>query len=61
MIRASAVVKRQLIVLATALRLDANRPYDDMTALVLAIFPSPEEDATAINPKVRRMEIHIPI
>src|SRR5256885_11875945 len=47
--------------LEAALQLDANRPYDDMTALVLAIQPSPPADASRINPQVRRMDIHIPI
>ena len=44
-----------------ALELDANRPSDDMSALVLAIFPSPLLDSNRINPQVRRMEIHIPL
>ncbi|MFL5732284.1 MAG: PP2C family protein-serine/threonine phosphatase [Chloroflexia bacterium] len=47
--------------LQQALDLDANRPYDDMTALVLAILPSPPSDTTRINPQVRRMDIHIPL
>lgn len=47
--------------LERALALDANRPYDDTTALVLSILPSPEKDAAVISPQVRRMEIHIPI
>ena len=44
-----------------ALRLDASRPSDDMTALVLGIFPTPPADHTRINPQLRRMDIHIPI
>jgi serine phosphatase RsbU (regulator of sigma subunit) len=47
--------------LARALELDANRPADDMTALVLATFPSAPADPARINPQVRRMDIHIPI
>jgi serine phosphatase RsbU (regulator of sigma subunit) len=47
--------------LQQALELDANRPYDDMTALVLAILPSPPTDASRISPQVRRMDIHIPL
>ena len=47
--------------LERALVLDANRPSDDMTALVLGIFPAPPADHARINPQIRRMEIHIPI
>ncbi len=47
--------------LTKALELDANRPSDDMTVLVLAILPSPPVDASHINPQVRRMEMHIPL
>ena len=47
--------------LSTALQLDANRPSDDMTVLVLATFPSPPTDEKRIVPQVRRMEIHTPI
>jgi serine phosphatase RsbU (regulator of sigma subunit) len=47
--------------LEKALELDANRPYDDMTALVLAVLPSPPADTSRINPQVRRMDIHIPL
>jgi len=47
--------------LAKALELDANRPSDDMAALVLATFPSPSVDVGRISPQVRRMDIHIPM
>lgn len=47
--------------LEEALRLDANRPSDDMTALVLAVHPSPPPEGNRITPQVRRMELHIPI
>ncbi len=47
--------------LQTALELDANRPTDDMAALVLAILPGPTVNPTAINPQVRRLEMRIPI
>jgi serine phosphatase RsbU (regulator of sigma subunit) len=47
--------------LAKALECDDLRPADDMTALVLAILPSPPADANRVNPQVRRMEIHIPL
>ncbi len=47
--------------LSTALQLDANRPSDDMTVLVLATFPSPPADEKRIVPQVRRMEINTPI
>jgi serine phosphatase RsbU (regulator of sigma subunit) len=54
---------RQLadFLLEKALELDANRPSDDMAALVLGIHPSPEHDSTRITPQVRRMDLHIPI
>ena len=47
--------------LARALELDANRPADDMTALALAVVPSPPMESGRIVPQVRRMDIHIPI
>jgi serine phosphatase RsbU (regulator of sigma subunit) len=47
--------------LERALDLDASRPTDDMTALVLAILPCPSIDIKGIAPQVRRMELHIPI
>src|SRR4051794_22323109 len=47
--------------LEKALDLDSSRPSDDMTALVLGIFPTPPTDHTRINPQMRRMDIHIPI
>jgi serine phosphatase RsbU (regulator of sigma subunit) len=47
--------------LTRALELDANRPTDDMAALVLAILPAAEADPNLITPQVRRLEMHIPI
>jgi len=47
--------------LEQALTLDANRPADDMTVLVLAILPAPEKDTSRITPQVRRMDLHIPL
>jgi hypothetical protein len=44
-----------------ALDLDANRPSDDMAALVLAIHPSPATESTRIVPQVRRMEMSISV
>jgi serine phosphatase RsbU (regulator of sigma subunit) len=44
-----------------ALDLDANRPSDDMAALVLAIHPSPTTESTRIVPQVRRMEMSISV
>lgn len=46
--------------LERGLEADANRPYDDMSVIALAILPGPELDPTRINPQVRRMGIHIP-
>jgi serine phosphatase RsbU (regulator of sigma subunit) len=47
--------------LSEALQRDANRPADDMTAMVLAILPADEPAADRINPQIRRMELDIPI
>jgi hypothetical protein len=47
--------------LSRALELGANRPADDMAALVLAILPAAEADPNVITPQVRRLEMHIPI
>ena len=47
--------------LSKALELDGNRPSDDMTALALAVLPSPPVDSARITPLVRRMDIHIPL
>jgi serine phosphatase RsbU (regulator of sigma subunit) len=47
--------------LEQALTLDANRPADDMTVLVVAILPSPEKDSSRITPQVRHMDLYIPL
>ncbi|HUP27271.1 MAG TPA: PP2C family protein-serine/threonine phosphatase [Chloroflexia bacterium] len=47
--------------LETALALDQGRPADDMTVLVLAILPAPEEQVGRISPQVRTMDLHIPL
>ncbi len=47
--------------LECALRLDSNRPADDMTVAVLAILPMPDEAENKIVPLVRRMEITVPV
>ena len=47
--------------LQKGLELDANRPADDMTVLVLTVLPSTPPDDTRILPQIRRMEIEIPI
>lgn len=47
--------------LAEALRLDLNRPLDDMTALVVSIVPGLEREPGKIVPLVRRMDVDIPV
>lgn len=47
--------------LSAALQADANRPSDDMTALVLAIHPTPLPSATQTVPLVRRMWAEMPV
>ncbi len=45
--------------LEEALRLDLDRPLDDMTALVVSILPGPTIEPNRIVPLVRRMEVDI--
>lgn len=47
--------------MAEALRLDLNRPLDDMTALVVSILSGPETEPGRIVPLVRRMAVDIPV
>jgi serine phosphatase RsbU (regulator of sigma subunit) len=47
--------------MSEALRLDLNRPLDDMTALVVSILPGPEVEPGKIVPLVRTMDLTIPV
>jgi serine phosphatase RsbU (regulator of sigma subunit) len=47
--------------LEEALTLDASRPADDMTVLVVAILPLDDVESTRIVPQVRRMELRVPV
>lgn len=47
--------------MSEALRMDLNRPLDDMTALVVSILSGPEIEPGRIVPLVRRMEVDIPV
>lgn len=47
--------------LAEALRLDLNRPLDDMTALAVSITRGPTRPPNKIVPLVRRMDVEIPV
>ncbi len=60
---ASRSAARQLadVLLAHALEMSGNRPFDDMTVLVLAILPLADPPHNRIVPRVRRMELHVPI
>lgn len=46
--------------MSEALRLDLNRPLDDMTALVVTILPGQEIEPGQIVPLVRTMDLNIP-
>ncbi|MDQ5823375.1 MAG: serine/threonine-protein phosphatase [Chloroflexota bacterium] len=47
--------------MSEALRLDLNRPLDDMTALVVSILPGPEMEPGKIVPLVRTMDLTIQV
>lgn len=58
-----APTARQLAdyLLSEALALDANRPADDMTVLVVAALPMEDVESSRIVPQVRRMELQAPV
>jgi serine phosphatase RsbU (regulator of sigma subunit) len=48
-------------ILAQALAAEGKRPADDMSVVVLAVLPEPEQAPAAIVPQIRRMSMDFPV